>query len=81
MRLIVVLLAAGCGSIEADKITCGEGTRLSGSTCIPDGTGLGGDSASPSDTGSDMADADADGVSVSEGDCDDEDPTVNPTAR
>ena len=80
MRLIALFLATGCGSIEADKIACGEGTRLSGSTCVPDGPSLGVDSASPSDTGADTADADADGVSVAEGDCDDDDPTINPDA-
>ena len=81
VRFWVGLFAIGCGSVEADKVLCGDGTRLSGSECVPAyGAGGGTDSAEPTDSGSASIDADGDGFTPAAGDCNDLNPSVHPDA-
>jgi hypothetical protein len=75
----------GCSASIGDKTTCGEGTHLDGSECIPDASsdmdgGAGLDTAEVLDTSDDPIDADEDGYTPAEGDCDDANADIHPDA-
>ncbi len=84
MRPLAILFLTGC-SIDSkigNSISCGEGTELIDSECVPisepdgpDDTGI------TEDTGTDIIeDADGDGWTEDEGDCDDDNDAVHPEA-
>ena len=85
--IIPCLLFGGCASPDEEDIgglTCGEGTYEQDGQCLPNDTDVvdpdsgSPDTSEPDDPDLDTVDDDGDGYSEADGDCDDENPVVNP---
>ena len=86
IAVIAFVLGTGCASDHKllNDISCGEGTSLVGEECIPNADTASPDEPPPEETGSPdeppPEDVDSDGYTVDEGDCDDDDASINPDA-